>query len=185
MAFLGTLLLGVEAGFLLGAGLNLLLYLYRVTRPRIRVLGRVHGTDTFRDVDRWTVETHAAVAILRLDAPLIFLSVESFIDRVNRILAERPDVERFDLDAAAITEIDATGIHALQSLLRSAEEGGWDLRFATLRGPVRDTIKRTGMWEYIAERAHPDVGAAVRSLEAAPTVMGEAGPGEEAPERVL
>lgn len=185
VAFLATLLFGVEAGFLVGAGLNLLLYLYRVTRPRIRVLGRVHGTDTFRNVDRWKVETADEIAILRLDAPLIFLSVESFTDRVNRILAEQPDVNGFVLDAAAITEIDATGIHALHSLLEQADEGGWDLRFATLRGPVRDTIKRAGLWEAIGERAYPDVGAAVRSLEAVPTAMGEVGPEEEAPERIL
>ncbi len=185
VAFLATLFLGVEAGFLVGAGLNLLLYLYRVTRPRIRVLGRVHGTDTFRNVDRWKVETAEQVAILRLDAPLIFLSVESFTDRVNRILAEQPDVDGFVLDAAAITEIDATGIHALHSLLEQADEGGWDLRFATLRGPVRDTIKRAGLWETIAERAYPDVGAAVRSLEAAPSAIGQAGPEEEAPKRIL
>ena len=183
--FLATLLFGVQAGFLVGAAINLLLYLYRVTRPRIRVLGRVHGTDTFRNVDRWEVETDATIAILRLDAPLIFLSVESFTDRVNRILANQPDVNGFVLDAAAITEIDATGIHALHSLLELAEEGGWDLRFATLRGPVRDTIRRAGLWEFIAERAYPDVGAAVRSLEIAPLTMAEVGPEEEAPERIL
>lgn len=183
--FLATLLFGVQAGFLVGAAINLLLYLYRVTRPRIRVLGRVHGTDTFRNVDRWEVETDETIAILRLDAPLIFLSVESFTDRVNQILANQPDVNGFVLDAAAITEIDATGIHALHSLLEQAEEGGWDLRFATLRGPVRDTIRRAGLWGFIAERAYPDVGAAVRSLEIAPVNMAEVAPEEEAPERIL
>lgn len=185
VAFLATLLFGVEAGFLVGAALNLLLYLYRVTRPRIRVLGRVHGTDTFRNVDRWQVETADEVAILRLDAPLIFLSVESFTDRVNRILAEQPQVDGFVLDAAPITEIDATGIHALHSLLQQADEADWDLRFATLRGPVRDTIKRAGLWEIISERAYPDVAAAVRSLEMVPPGIGQVGPEEEAPERIL
>lgn len=183
--FLATLLFGVQAGFLVGAAINLLLYLYRVTRPRIRVLGRVHGTDTFRNVDRWEVETDETIAILRLDAPLIFLSVESFTDRVNQILANQPDVNGFVLDAAAVTEIDATGIHALHSLLEQAEEGGWDLRFATLRGPVRDTIRRAGLWEFIAERAYPDVGVAVRSLEIAPVNMAQVAPEEEAPERIL
>lgn len=185
VTLVATLTLGVEAGFLIGAGLNVLLYLHRVSHPYIRELGRVRGTGTYRNVNRWEVETAPEVAVLRLDAPLIFLSVKAFTDRVNRLLAERPELSGFVLDASGIGEIDASGMYALQMLLEESERGGWDLRFATLRGPVRDTIERAGLWELVRERAYPDVASALASMDCSPSRIVSPAPGELAPGRIL
>lgn len=185
VTLVATLTLGVEAGFLIGAGLNVLLYLYRVSHPYIRELGRVRGTGTYRNVNRWEVETAPEVTVLRMDAPLIFLSVEAFTDRVNDLLARRPELAGFVLDASGISEIDASGMYALQMLLEESERGGWDLRFATLRGPVRDTIERAGLWDIVRDRAYPDVPSALASMDCSPDRIVSPEPGELAPDRIL
>ena len=53
----GVLAVGIEAGLLVGIGLSLALYLWRTSQPHMAVIGRVPGTEHFRNVCRHVVET--------------------------------------------------------------------------------------------------------------------------------
>jgi sulfate permease, SulP family len=48
LAFVGTLILGLEVGVLVAVATSVALIVYRVSRPRLPELGRLPGTDSFR-----------------------------------------------------------------------------------------------------------------------------------------
>ncbi|CAN0602186.1 unnamed protein product, partial [Ectocarpus sp. 12 AP-2014] len=62
-----TLCEGVEAGIIGGVTLSIALFLYRTSRPHSALVGRVPGTEHFRNVTRHDVETVHNVALLRID----------------------------------------------------------------------------------------------------------------------
>ena len=64
MGAIGVLLLGVEAGILLGVGLSLLLFLWRTSRPHIAVVGQVPGSEHFRNVERFQVIESPSVRVI-------------------------------------------------------------------------------------------------------------------------
>jgi sulfate permease, SulP family len=160
--FAATLALGIEAGILAGIGLNLLLYLLRHTRPHVAELGRVVGTTTFRNRRRYPTVTDAEAAIVRLDAPLNFLTVDAITNTITALVAKRPRLRVVVLDASAITDLDATGVHALEALARDLAQAGAELHLATVRGPVRDVLQRSGLWAQLGgDRWHPDIDTAL------------------------
>ena len=50
-----VLLVGIEAGVMTGVCLSILIFLWRTSRPHMAVVGRVPGTEHFRNVDRHSV----------------------------------------------------------------------------------------------------------------------------------
>lgn len=160
VTFLVTLLVGVEPGLVAGIVFSLAAFVWRTSAPHATELGRVEGTTEYRNVDRWPTSTSAEVAILRIDAPLFFANVRRLDEHVQALLATRPEARAIVLDASAITDIDASGVHALRELDRDLAAAGIALHLATVRGPVRDALARGDAWDGIAERVHPSVAAA-------------------------
>ncbi len=52
--FFATLTLGIEQGIGAGVLLSIAVHIYRSMRPHLAVLGKIPGTDAFRNVDRFT-----------------------------------------------------------------------------------------------------------------------------------
>lgn len=165
VTFLATLLIGVEPGLAIGLGFSLLMFLYRSSNPHTTELGRVEGTDEFRNVDRWPTRTSERVALLRVDGPLFFANTKALEDRVAALVAERPAVDTVVIDASGIGDLDASGAHLLHELDDDLTASGVTLRLATVRGPVRDVMQRAGIWDHMSGRIHPSVQAAVAAVE--------------------
>ena len=161
VTFLGTLLLGIEAGIALGAALSIALFIRKSAHPHIAELGRVRGTDTYRNVDRYETERDASVAIVRIDAPLFFANAQMVADRVLALVAQRPELETIVIDASPVTDIDADGAHTLHELDHRLADANVSLHLATVRGPVRDVLKRSGEWSELSPRMHPDIETAL------------------------
>ncbi|MDB1089427.1 sulfate permease [Streptomyces sp. ACA25] len=164
LTFAVTLLLGVEPGLAAGVAFSLGVFLWRSSRPHHAELGRVPGTTTFRNVARYDgLITDPRVAVLRVDGPFYFASAQQVGDWVMGIAEQREALQTIVLDASAIGDCDADGAHALTDLSRRLADRGVTLRLATLRGPVRDLLRRAGVWELLhsEHRVHPDIGAAV------------------------
>lgn len=68
VTFSGVLLLGVEEGVMLGVVLSLGTVIWRASRPHIAVLGRLPGSEHFRNIERYAAETHPQIVLLRIDA---------------------------------------------------------------------------------------------------------------------
>jgi sulfate permease, SulP family len=160
--FAATLTLGVELGLLIGVTVNLGGHLARGMRPSIIELGRVQGTRAYRNVERYPTVTDERGAILRLDGPLNFLSVQEVTGRLRSLAATRAQLEWLLLDASGLTGMDSTGVQALRSLQQDLAEAGVALHLATVRGRQRDVISRAGLWsELIEGTGHADIADAL------------------------
>ena len=69
---IGVIVLGLQWGIFLGIGLSLATLLYRASTPHIAVMGRIVGTEHFRNVERHGVQTLTGVVFLRVDESLFF-----------------------------------------------------------------------------------------------------------------
>jgi sulfate permease, SulP family len=76
-------------------------------------------------------------------------------------------VRWFVFDAEALSHVDATGVDALKSLVRSLRAEGITLVFAGLKGPLRQALREAGVLGLVGKR-HDDrtVRAAVAAAPA-------------------
>jgi sulfate permease, SulP family len=185
--FAATLALGVELGLVVGVTVNLGGHLARGMRPAITELGRVHGTTVYRNVERYPTVTDTGGAVLRLDGPLNFLSVQEVTGRLRALAVERPELEWLILEASGVTGMDSTGVHALHSIQHDLAEAGVALHLATVRGPQRDVISRAGLWtELIEDSCHADIPEALAAIGLPDDAsLRRAAPGEAPPPDLL
>ena len=164
--FGATAVLGPAPGLAVGVGVSLAIFLRQSARPHLPELGRLKGSDTYRNVNRYPVLTDPAAAVLRLDAPLYFANSRGVADTIADIAATRPDLRFIVLDASAITSVDYTGAETLADLEEELQVAGVELHLATVRGPVRDVLGRTRVWRLLVDqhRVHHDVAEAVAAL---------------------
>ncbi len=148
-SFLATLGFGIMTGLIAGTLASLVWFLWRTTRPHLAVLGRVPGTQLFRNVKRYRgLVTYEGVLILRLDAQLYFANAEYFRDQLAKLEAAAPlPPQLILLDASAINHIDSSAAELLEEL--DSEYEARQIRFflAGVKGPVRDVLERTGLME--------------------------------------
>jgi len=137
----GVMLLGVDVGVVLGVLLSLGTLIWRASRPHIAVLGRIAGTEHFRNIERYTAGTLPDVLMLRIDANLFFGNVEAVNARIEEELAAHPATRHLVLVMTAVSSIDTSalfGLHELNSLLSAR---GIGLHLAEVKGPVIDRLK--------------------------------------------
>lgn len=137
--FSGVLLLGVEEGVMLGVALSLGTVLWRASRPHIAVLGRLPGSEHFRNIERYAAETHPQIVLLRIDAGVFFGNAELINDRVLQTLTGQ--TRHLVLVMTAINLIDTTGLYALAELNQSLAARGIQLHLAEVKGPLMDKLK--------------------------------------------
>ncbi len=138
-----TLLQGVEIGITTGVGLSLALHLYRTSRPHSAVVGRVPGTEHFRNVERHAVETDERLAILRVDESLYFANARFLEDTVMDITARQPYLEHLVLACQAVNVIDASALESLEAINTRLQDAGVMLHMAEVKGPVMDRLQHT------------------------------------------
>lgn len=137
----GVLVLGVEAGVLVGVALSMGALIWRASRPHIAVLGRIHGTEHFRNVDRYSAETTPGLLMLRVDAGLFFGNVEAVNERIDEELALHAGSAHLVLVLSAVNAIDTSALFGLQELNASLRQRGVTLHLAEVKGPVMDRLK--------------------------------------------
>jgi len=90
--------------------------------------------------------------ILRFDAPLFFGNAQYFKDAIEELVNERQDeIEVLILNALSITDIDSSGLHALEDIHRFLETKNIELFITGARGPVRDIFHKAGFTEKIGK----------------------------------
>lgn len=137
----GVLALGVEAGVIVGVVLSMGTLIWRASRPHIAVLGRIPGTEHFRNVDRYAATRSESVLILRIDANLFFGNVEAVNERIEDELRAHPATRHLVLTMLAVSSIDTTALFALAELNASLKARGIGLHLAEVKGPVMDRLR--------------------------------------------
>lgn len=146
-AMLATILLtlaeGVELGIIAGVGLSILLHLYRTSKPHSAIVGRVPGTEHFRNIDRHHVETDNHILTLRVDESLYFANARYLEDRVYDLVMSNPNIEHLILMCPAVNFIDASALESLEAINHRLNDSGVTLNLSEVKGPIMDRLRRT------------------------------------------
>ena len=145
----GVLLLGIEQGVILGVVLSLATVIWRASRPHIAVIGRIPGSEHFRNIERHQVETLPEVLIVRVDADLFFGNVDAVVNHLDQLLKVRAanglPTRHVVLVMSAVSLVDTTGLYALGEINRSLGKDQIKLHLAEVKGPVMDRLQRSDL----------------------------------------
>ena len=162
--FLGVILLGVIQGIFIAVGLALIAFIWRAWRPHNAVLGRVDGLKGYHDILRHPEARRIpGLVLFRWDAPLFFANAAVFEERVQQAIALAPTPTKWVVVAAEpVTDVDITAADMLADLDKKLHDSGMDLCFAEMKGPVKDILKRYGLFDSFGnENFFPTIGQAV------------------------
>lgn len=150
-----TLFLGIKEGVLLGAFVSLSLMVYRSTQPHIAVLGRIRGTNIFRNILRFPdqIETFSGVLMIRFDGQLFFGNHSYFKKQINyRIENHKDPIKYLVVDAGPINYVDATALGTLHLWIQELKQKNIKVMWVKTIGPLRDIFYRNGMIKIIGEK---------------------------------
>jgi SulP family sulfate permease len=135
-----TLVQGVELGLVSGVVLSITLYLYRSSNPHIAVVGKIPGTEHFRNRLRHQVELSDKIISVRIDASLYFANARVIEDAVNSLVAQYPDADHMVLLCSSISDIDTSALESLRSVDRHLRDAGMLFHLSEVKGPVMDQL---------------------------------------------
>lgn len=138
-----TLLFGVEPGVIAGVALSLALFLWRSSHPHAAIVGRVPGTEHFRNVKRHDVITVPHLLTIRIDEALTYLNARWLEEFVLEEVAEHPALKHLILMCSAVNAIDASALESLEAINHRLADGGIRLHLSEVKGPVMDALKNS------------------------------------------
>ena len=163
----GTLALGVELGIAVGVLSSLALYLKRTSRPHYAIVGRVPGTEHYRNKKRHSVETTPGVLSIRIDESLYFPNARFLEDTINDAVSIEPEIRDVVLMCSAVNFIDASALESLEHIADRLEDAGLRLHLSEVKGPVLDRLKRTDFLERLTGKVFLSQYEADRTLNSA------------------
>jgi len=162
----GVAVLGVIPGIGLAIVIAVIEFVWDGWRPYFAVLGRVEGVKGYHDIRRHPeARLVPGLVLFRWDAPLFFANAELFQNRVLDAVAASPTpVTRLVIAAEPVTSVDVTAADMLAELEKALRSAGIELRFAEMKGPVKDKLRRFGLFPQVgAGMFFPTVGEAVNN----------------------
>jgi SulP family sulfate permease len=141
----------LDKGILIGAGLAIILYLYRTMKPRVAQLGRFKD-GTLRDIKvNPDLPTSPHIIAMRFDGSLYFANISYFEDTVLELIAAKPDAKYLLVVGDAINQLDASGEEVVHHLVERLREGGMEVVFSGLKKQILDVMRSTGLFELIGQ----------------------------------
>ena len=160
----GVLLFGLEAGIGMGIVLSMATLLYRTSVPHIAIVGRVPGTEHFRNVARFAVETLPGVLFVRIDERLFFGNLGAVEQRLNQELERIPDAHDLVLVMSGVNLFDTTAVEVFGELNHDLAERGIRLHLAEVKGPVQDRLMKSSLWSTLTGEVFLSANAAYEKL---------------------
>jgi sulfate permease, SulP family len=165
----GVVAVGVLQALLVAVALSIVDVARRSATPHDAVLGWVDRLGRYADIRLHPrARVTPGVLVYRLDDRLFFANASYVKGRVREALHGAPTPVRwFVFDAEALTHVDATGVGALESLVRSLRDQEITFVFARLKAPMRQRLREAGVLDLVGEdHSYPTVRAAVAAAPA-------------------
>ena len=152
--FAGVAVFGAIPGIALAIVIAVIEFLWDGWRPHSAVLGRVDHVKGYHDITRYPdAQLIPGLVLFRWDAPLFFANAEFFHDRILDAVARSPTPVRWLVVAAEpVTSIDVTAADSLCELDETLHAAGVELCFAEMKDPVKDKLKRFGLFTRLGEQ---------------------------------
>ncbi|MDI1229976.1 MAG: sulfate permease [Methylobacter sp.] len=146
---LGVLVYGIEEGITLGIVLTLISHLRKTSKPHIAVVGRLPGSEHYRNIKRHRVETWPHLLLLRVDESITFANINYIEDFINAELRRQPGIKHIVLIFTSISDIDTTALEVLENLNHTLQALGMTLHISEAKGPVLDKLEKTDFIEQL------------------------------------
>jgi len=153
VTFLMTLLFGVQTGITAGVILSIAMVIHNSAYPHIARLGKLPDTNYFRNLSRFpeAIDREDAL-IFRFDAQLYFANINYFREKLFEMTRQKGDKLRvIILNAQSINGLDATAAKGLEDIVDNCGQLGVTFYMTEVIGPVRDAMKRTGLFDKIGK----------------------------------
>jgi high affinity sulfate transporter 1 len=160
----GVAVFGAIPGIALAIAIAVIEFLWDGWRPYSAVLGRVDNVKGYHDISRYPESRQIpGLVLFRWDAPLFFANAELFRDRVMMAVESSPtQVNWLVVGAEPVTSIDVTSADTLDELDHTLSTSGIRLCIAEMKDPVKDKLKRFGLFsQFGEERFFATLGEAV------------------------
>jgi MFS superfamily sulfate permease-like transporter len=153
VCFAGVAVLGAIPGIGLAIVIAVIEFLWDGWRPHFAVLGRPQGVEGYHDITRYPdARQIPGLVLFRWDAPLFFANAELFKERIVEATSRAPTpARRLVVAAEPVTSIDVTAADVLVELNQTLLASGIELRFAELKDPVKDKLRRFGLLPQFGE----------------------------------
>jgi anti-anti-sigma factor len=166
ITFISTLAFAphLDRGILIGAGLSILVFLYKSMRPKV--------VDLSLDIDR---TLHDAVAsglqecryidVVRFDGPLFFANASYLEDQIRNRRRSKKELKHIILSAGSISDIDSSGEEALSLTVDRVRSAGIDISLCGVNRTVRRVLRQTHLIGKIGEdHIYPTIENAINAV---------------------
>ncbi|PKA56757.1 High affinity sulfate transporter 2 [Apostasia shenzhenica] len=171
-AFLGVVFASVEMGLLIAVLISFAKILLQVTRPRTAILGNLPGTPIYRNIEQYPDGKKVPGAlIVRVDSAIYFTNSNYIKERILRWLTDEdekhktediPRIQYLIVEMSSVTDIDTSGIHALEELFKSLQKREVQLALANPGPVVMEKLQASELMGTIGnDKIFLSVGAAV------------------------
>ncbi|PQQ18867.1 sulfate transporter 1.3 [Prunus yedoensis var. nudiflora] len=160
-AFFGVVFISVEIGLLIAVSISFAKILLQVTRPRTALLGKLPRTNVYRNILQYPNATQIpGILIIRVDSAIYFSNSNYIKERILRWVTDEeeqlkqkslPKIEYLIVEMSPVTDIDTSGIHALEELYRSLQKREIELVLANPGTVVMDKIHASEFVELIGK----------------------------------
>lgn len=148
--FFVVLFISMETGIIVGVSLSLLFFLWHTSHPHIAVVGRLPGTEHFRNVKRFDVETTPNIMTVRIDENLFFANARVLEDYVLTLVSQHKNTRHLILMCNAVNMIDASALASLEAIDDRLKSAGITLHLSEIKGPVMDKLKGSSLIENLS-----------------------------------
>ena len=154
----------LDRGILIGAGLSILVFLYKSMRPKV--------VDLSLDVDR---TLHDAVAsglqqcryidVVRFDGPLFFANASYLEDQIRNRRRSKKELKHIIISAGSINDIDSSGEEALSLTVDRVRSAGIDISLSGVNRSVMKVFRQTHLIVKIGEdHIYPAIEDAINAV---------------------
>lgn len=147
LTFAGVIVLGVEEGIVIGVAMSLAVLVWRSSHPHMALVGRVPGTEHYRNIERHQVEIFPGLIALRIDESIYFANAQLIAEKIEGLIAENPATNCVLLILSAVNQLDTTALGMLTELEKTLRARNITLEFAEIKGPVQDRLQQTELGE--------------------------------------
>jgi SulP family sulfate permease len=144
-----TLLAPLQIAVLVGIGSSVIHYLLTTTTPRVR---EVKMDERYRYFcPRPEQPACPQLGVVQILGDLYFGAVSHVERRIEELLDEHPRQRFLLLRMYTVENCDISGIHTLESIVRTYRDRGGDVFFVHVQEPVLEVMTTTSFYEFVGE----------------------------------
>ncbi|MFA7239732.1 MAG: SulP family inorganic anion transporter [Sulfuricellaceae bacterium] len=141
----------LDNGIMVGAGLAIVLYLYRTMTPRVAILGR-YSDGTLRDAKVNNLPVSEYIIAIRYDGSLYFANVPYFEDTILEAVSASPNASHLLIVSDGINQLDASGDEVVHHIVERLRSNGIRVVFSGLKKQVLDVMRNSGLFDYVEQK---------------------------------